>query len=471
MDHKYILQNEISEKYLLDRLDADERAAYEAYLAANPEARQALEADKMLIAGIREVGKSDMKAEIRRQAAALRASQPPVDNFGWMKIAAAVAVFAISLGGFFYFQSFDKGLQEAPLTSESRPAPQADNESLMAADEVSDDNAGTANTGSEDEFRSSRPANEPGVGLPGELRESVASGAGTAVTAEEDARQDIPAAEGRTSGSGGVAEIVGSNQPAPVDSDLLRDNSALDGLAANAPRARTTIESPLKPSAETSQPQKMEQPDLKNALTMKKSAGRSAFSDMTDSSMLRSYRYSNDERVMAEQLYRRSKESGRIQRMGKISQNKIQLPEASFEEASASFYHYVGEQHALTIYFEMPDTTALSTADSTAIEALAEKLKGSNKSDIAGARAQKRRTERNASPVATLPAEFKVIILEKAPRHLTMFWNINDSNLVVRPSDLAMVMMNDKELRIYLQDKLTYRIDLQSDSTRAVRVK
>ena len=101
MDIKYIRENEIHEKYILNQLDEKEKIEYETFLESSSQAREELEQAKKLIAGIRANGTSHMRKEIEEQVADLR---HPKTDWSIMYKAAAVLFIFVLLPAIFYYQ-------------------------------------------------------------------------------------------------------------------------------------------------------------------------------------------------------------------------------------------------------------------------------------------------------------------------------------------------------------------------------
>ena len=112
-----VLQAQI-ENYLMNRLSAEERRDFEAKMNADQDLQAAVRNEKEVIAAIRSVGRVELKAELKRQLAERRA--PQRDGFAWMKIAAAMLVLMISLGGYFLLQEGDT--RETTMAAAESPA-------------------------------------------------------------------------------------------------------------------------------------------------------------------------------------------------------------------------------------------------------------------------------------------------------------------------------------------------------------
>jgi len=93
MDIKYIRDNEIHEKYILNQLEENEKQEYEAFLESSPQAQQELEQSRKLIVGIRAAGPSSIRKEIEEQVGGLR--NPKTDWSVMYKAAAVLFIFVL----------------------------------------------------------------------------------------------------------------------------------------------------------------------------------------------------------------------------------------------------------------------------------------------------------------------------------------------------------------------------------------
>ena len=125
MDCRYIQQNEIHEKYLLNRLADAEKAEYEKHIEDCTLCRKELERQREIIEGIREIGLQEMKNEIHQQVEHLKAERKSVDWQMILKIAAIVFIIAIIPSAIYYFQTepgkpLSQLLKSEKSTSENR---------------------------------------------------------------------------------------------------------------------------------------------------------------------------------------------------------------------------------------------------------------------------------------------------------------------------------------------------------------
>ncbi|MEJ2637718.1 MAG: hypothetical protein P8184_20845 [Calditrichia bacterium] len=105
MDCQYIEKYDVHEKYILGRLTGEEAGQYEAHLKSCISCQREFEKQKLLISGIREAGQREMKEEIRRQVKAAKLKEKRGMDWGMvLKAAAAVLFFVIAPGMIYYYQ-------------------------------------------------------------------------------------------------------------------------------------------------------------------------------------------------------------------------------------------------------------------------------------------------------------------------------------------------------------------------------
>jgi len=107
-----IKKNEMHEKYILGRLNAEERKDYRRHLEQCAACQAELEREKELIAVIRAQAKRDMKREIKTQAEKLRRQKPSPDWTVWYKAAAVILLFSIMPALMYYY--FRAGKTDTP---------------------------------------------------------------------------------------------------------------------------------------------------------------------------------------------------------------------------------------------------------------------------------------------------------------------------------------------------------------------
>ena len=107
MDCKFINQNDIHERYLLDRLTESEKSEYLTHLNSCESCKNKLDSEKELLSSVRHFGKSEMKSEISRQVAEIKSKK---QNISWdmiLKVAAIFFFLVITPGLVYYYQSVE----------------------------------------------------------------------------------------------------------------------------------------------------------------------------------------------------------------------------------------------------------------------------------------------------------------------------------------------------------------------------
>lgn len=104
MDCKYIKEQDIHERYLLERLDESEKAEYREHLNSCDSCKNKLNSEKIALSSIRHFGKREMKSEIARQVADIKSRE---NNISWdmiLKVAAVFFFLVITPGLIYYYQ-------------------------------------------------------------------------------------------------------------------------------------------------------------------------------------------------------------------------------------------------------------------------------------------------------------------------------------------------------------------------------
>lgn len=111
MDCKYIQERDLHAAYLMGRLEELKKKEYEVHLKNCPRCREEQEKERRLTAALKEAGREEMKAEIRRQVEARKSAKK---EFDWTVVlkAAAVLFFLITIPALYYYSQHTK----QPLT-------------------------------------------------------------------------------------------------------------------------------------------------------------------------------------------------------------------------------------------------------------------------------------------------------------------------------------------------------------------
>jgi hypothetical protein len=117
MNCQIIKDNEYHEKYLLERLSQQELTEYKQHLKECEACRKELENQLLVIGSLREIGKKQMKDEIRRQ---VEKQKIEADRFNWnmvLKIAAVILFFVITPGMIYYYSTFSPAVEKKSDTA------------------------------------------------------------------------------------------------------------------------------------------------------------------------------------------------------------------------------------------------------------------------------------------------------------------------------------------------------------------
>jgi hypothetical protein len=104
---------DLLERFVLNRLEADERKKLEAHLRECPQCRQTVRAEQQVVAGIRWTGRDALKARLKE-----RVGVQPVRRVNWYQVAgvAATIVLLVTIG--LYNRWFFKGETKEPVVTE-----------------------------------------------------------------------------------------------------------------------------------------------------------------------------------------------------------------------------------------------------------------------------------------------------------------------------------------------------------------
>jgi hypothetical protein len=95
---------EVYEKYILNQLPDNEKTKFEAHLSSCKICQNRLEKEKWLQANLREIGKREMKSEIRKQVNLKRAEKKLTDWGMVMRVAAIILFVVLTPGIIYYYQ-------------------------------------------------------------------------------------------------------------------------------------------------------------------------------------------------------------------------------------------------------------------------------------------------------------------------------------------------------------------------------
>ncbi len=193
MDCRFILQNDIHEKFLLEKLSENDKRAYLYHLESCASCREEQERQRILIAGIRVASKQEMKAEIRRQVEDRSTTRSKFDRTILYKAAAVLFFFVITPGLIVYYwqsatmQSPEMEKMAAPGKQKYMARPQLPPPDL--AEEAEADAGGESIASLTDEEHQAEGSGLAGAGAAGQkAREEKRSAA--AASGEKSARRN-----------------------------------------------------------------------------------------------------------------------------------------------------------------------------------------------------------------------------------------------------------------------------------------
>ena len=228
LPHRHWTENEeLLEQYLLGRVDFGRRNELESHLRSCPECRSRVEAEEALVAGVRRLGREQLRDRLASRTRLIHPRQ-----LSWQQFAAAAAVFsiALSIGVYQWWLTTQKREQtpapSAAVTESSRP------ESAASQNQATDAVA--------------YAAKEPAVGT--EAREKGTTNYRTEADQSSPVRRDIPknpelastAAESLEN-----AEKSSTTRSLWVDGTILPGESTAQDAANEVSSAKTNEKEPV----------------------------------------------------------------------------------------------------------------------------------------------------------------------------------------------------------------------------------
>ena len=166
MDCNFIEKNEMHEKYLLHKLNPADKMEYEQHLQDCTHCQKELEHQRLIIGGLRQMGREEMKLEIKRQVELHRQKSTGVNWSLILKTAAVILFFVLTPGMIYYYQYYvpvtktdQKAYQYQTEESVSQPA-----EPVAVETEQMPKKAKLAESKGTGGFRSGEDAESPTVG-------------------------------------------------------------------------------------------------------------------------------------------------------------------------------------------------------------------------------------------------------------------------------------------------------------------
>jgi hypothetical protein len=104
---------DLLERFVLNRLEADERKELEAHLRECPRCRQTAQAEQQVVAGIRWAGRDALKARLKE-----RVGVQPLRHVNWYQVAGVAAMIVLLVAIGLYNRWFFKGEMKEPVVTE-----------------------------------------------------------------------------------------------------------------------------------------------------------------------------------------------------------------------------------------------------------------------------------------------------------------------------------------------------------------
>lgn len=405
MDCQYIRQNDIHEKYLLNRLADAEKRAYEKHITECDACRQQLERQREIISGIRNIGRLEMKRAIRTQVEEIKAQQKSHNWQMILKAAAVVFIIALIPAAIYFFRT-DSGqpLSELPKAQQW----EAENER---------------------------------------------------VTEErlEESQQIAPTPRSAVREPSHSPQMADESAPAERESPVRkRTPSASESAAAGKPAAGETI---------ASEPRSLM--DAAEAIPEREIASKSAM-DVADS-------------ILAEEIP--DTELAEMQPPPLLAH--IDEHELDQILTSGIKYQYVPTPYQKPAQFETQEMPAFRKLDAPPPLETAPEYRNEQRGVLGeGFPAPQRATfkadhktilihyipsrqPQEMDKDANLPKWFEVRVTYQDSLYLNMIWKVNRELLSYQPSEME-VVMKDRTVLVLLPEEQIYRIELNSDSSRAI---
>jgi hypothetical protein len=414
MDCKYILQNEIHEKYLRGLLEDSEKTEYEKHLRECPSCQKEQQNQRILISGIRQIGRQEMKDEILRQVEQSEMEKTKTDWTTFLKIAAVIFLIIITPSLFYYFQVIAP--QHKALSPEiAEKVSQEEKEDDFAVngmksetikDEKSQKEAGTTGAKPGAPSSSEQIAIETAVSKKRIIKEKTIAPPKKSVRQEDDPESF----EESVSQQNNKALISGSLRSRKSDEDkniLLKETrEPLSSLKETEFQRDTKLES-KQPMAEISLP-----------VMQKKLSGKGEDKRKTADAGISSF-----DEVLSEEAA-----SMRL----KSEENQIAAQTGG--KGGASLPGIIFKANEIKIQVHLLDSLQELTED------------GQNKP----------------------PQTFGVKLLKKDSLYWEMNWYVNSYIFKCDTADMNLQILDDQIIQLNIQDRFIYKIDLKEDSTQAV---
>ncbi len=402
-----ILQNELHEKYILAQLDDTEKEKYELHLKECKDCRAELEAQRVLIAGIRESGLAEMKSEIKRQVELSEINHPGMTWGRISKIAAVLLIFVLTPSVIIYLSK---------SSPELVPVAQQKTETAPADLPYSTADAAMERRPDAEETELMPEANVEALKIP---RQTDASG-NRQFKKNDSPKVDLDLAESKIQKVKEIAEI--DMQEVALRAEPSQPQIALNEEASTFKdeKEEGVLESKVA-TPEESQPIHPIEPISVDAIEKPK---------------IKAYAFSSSEYSATRTYVYEAPETGQK----KISQPTGRLISKSEKarKQRTSDLRFISNGHAVLVHLK-------TAADEVGREVLAETA------DV------------------PLPKSFSVEIIEQDSLDIEMNWLAAAEFLKIKPEEIKLEISSEQIMQVIVTEKI-YHIDLNKTSTEAILI-
>lgn len=414
MGCKYILQNEIHEKYLRGLLEDSEKTEYEKHLQECPSCQEELQNQRLLISGIRQIGRQEMKDEILRQVEQSEREKTKTDWTTFLKIAAVIFLIIITPSLFYYFQVIAP--QHKALFPEIAEKISPDEkEDDFAVDEMKSETI--------KEDKSQKKVGTTGA-KPGAPSSSEQTAAETAVSKKRIGKEKTITPPKKSvrqeDDSESFEESASQQNNKALISESLRSRKSDEDKNILLQQGKE----PLSSFKETEFPRdtKLESKQPKTEISLpvmqKKLSGKGEDKRKTAEGSINSF-----DEVLSE-------EAASMQ----LKSDKNQIAAQTGGRGGAALPGTIFKANGIKVKVHLLDSSQELTED------------------------------KQNKP----PQTFGVKLLKKDSLYWEMNWYVNSYFLKCDTTDMNLQIMDDQKIQLNIQDRFIYKIDLKEDSTQAV---
>jgi hypothetical protein len=413
MDCKYILQNEIHEKYLRGLLEDSEKTEYEKHLQECTSCQKEQQNQRILIYGIRQIGRQEMKDEIRSQVKQSQMEKTKTDWPMFLKIAAVIFFIIITPSLFYYFQVIAP--QHKAISPEiAEKVSQEEKEDDFAIDEMK--------SGTIKDEKSPKEAGAIGV-KPGAPSSSEQIAAETAVTKKRIIKE-------KTIAPPKISVRQEDDSESYEKSVSQQDNKA---IISKSSRSRKSDED-------------------KNILLKERREPLSSFKEAE---------FQRDNKLKSKQ----PKAEISLPVMQKKLSGKGEDKRKTADVSISSFDVLLEDASSIQLKPEEDQIVAQTGGrGGAALPGIIFKANGIEVQVHLLDSSQELTEDKQNKP----PQTFGVKLLKKDSLYWEMNWYVNSYFLKCDTADMNLQILDDQIIQLNIQDSFIYKIDLKEDSTQAV---